>query len=124
MRVLTAVVCLTLVTATVAAAASAAPLSPLILGWERYFAVEPDPAVAGGRATATIRNTSGFSARRVQVLVEGLDAGGQPVEQRVVWLGSDFPAGGSRYVATPMTSAATYRVRVFAFDLDMTGGPR
>ena len=77
MRVPTAVVFVTLVTTIGAAAASAATLSPLILGWEQYFAVEPGPAMAAGRATATIRNTSGFSARRVPGgVVRGWGKGG------------------------------------------------
>jgi hypothetical protein len=41
-----------------------------------------------------------------------------------VWLGSDLPAGTEAQVDLPVTPAASYRVRVFAFDLDLAAGPR
>jgi hypothetical protein len=103
---------------------AAQPLSPLVAEWDQFFSVQPQPVMGDGRSVATIWNTSGFGARRIQLLVEALDGSGRPVNQRVVWLGSDLPAGVYARVETPMPIAASYRVRVFAFNLEMTGGPR
>jgi hypothetical protein len=103
--------------------AAAQPVSPLIANWDQFFTVQSE-SEGGGRSLSTISNTSGYGASRIQLLVEALDAGGQPVSQRVVWLGTDLPAGTRTYFETPVPAAASYRVRVFAFDLDLTSGPR
>jgi hypothetical protein len=42
----------------------------------------------------------------------------------VVWLGSDLAAGSHADIDVQMSPAASYRVRVFAFDLDLAAGPR
>ena len=56
-------------------------------------------------------------AKRIQLLVEGLDATAQIVVQRVVWLGVDLPPSSHAGFEVPMTPAsASYRVRIFAFD--------
>jgi len=102
----------------------AQPLSPLIVDWDRYFAVQSQPGVREGRTVATVRNTSLWNASNIQLLVEELDASGQPTSQRVVWLGSDLPAGGRADVDVPVSPAASHRVRVFAFVLDQAAGPR
>jgi hypothetical protein len=102
----------------------AQPLSPLIVDWHRYFVVQPQPPVREGRAVATVWNTSLWNARSIQILVETLDGGGQPTSQRVVWLGSDLPAGTHAEVDVAVSPAASYRVRVFAFVLDQAAGPR
>ncbi len=103
---------------------TAQPLSPLIVDWDRYFIVQPQTGMREGRTVAAVWNTSLWNARRIQLLVETLDGGGQPTAQRVVWLGSDLPAGSHAYLEVPMLPAASYRVRVFAFVLDMAAGPR
>jgi hypothetical protein len=56
--------------------------------------------------------------------VEALDSGGQPTDQRIVWLGSDLPAGTHAEIDVPTSPAASHRVRVFAFILDLAAGPR
>jgi len=104
-------------------AGAAAAVFPLVANWDQYFSVQPDPA-AGGRATGTIQNVSGFGATRIRLLVDALDGAGQSVDQRVVWLGVDLPAGAQAHFAAPVPAAASYRVRVFAFELELTGGPR
>jgi hypothetical protein len=102
----------------------AQPLSPLIVDWDRYFVVQSQPGVREGRTVATVWNTSLWNASGIQLLVEGLDGSGQPTSQRVVWLGSDLPAGTRADVDVPVSAAASYRVRVFAFVLDQAAGPR
>lgn len=101
-----------------ASAGAAEPLSPLVSGWEQWFRVESQAAMREGSAvvSGTVRNTSFWTARRIQLLVEGLDASGTPVSQRVVWLGSDLTGGTHAYFEVSMAAAASYRVSVFAFD--------
>ena len=103
---------------------AAQPLSPLVVDWDQYFFVQPQPGVRPGRTGATVWNTSLWNARNVQLLVEALDGGGQPTAQRVVWLGSDLTSGSHADVDMPMSPAAAYRVSVFAFELDLAAGPR
>jgi hypothetical protein len=115
----TAIVTLVLVLFTLDGG-SAKPLTPLVLEWDRYFTIEAQPGRPGG----TIWNTSDWGTQRIQLLVEGLDGSGQTLEQRVMWLGIDLPAGSHAYFDAPMAPAQSYRVRVFAFDLETNAGPR
>jgi predicted metal-binding membrane protein len=107
-------------------APAAQPLAPLIAEWDQYFSVHSRPVAVGERAvgSGTIWNVSGWGARRIQLLVEGLDDGGRPIDQRVMWLGADLPAGAHAHFQTPLPASPAYRVRVFAFHLENTGGPR
>lgn len=102
---------------------AAQPVSPLVADWDQFFTVQSQP-VMGGRSVATVWNSSGWGASRIQMLVEALDAGGQPVSQRVTWLGTDLPAGTRTVFEAAVPAAASYRIRVFAFELDLTSGPR
>ncbi len=95
------------------------PLSPLVLDGESYFSLDWQAAEARGRTVVrgTIMNTSNYRARRIQLLIEGLDANGTVVNQRVEWLGSDLTPTHRIYFESPVGGpAASYRVRVFAFD--------
>ena len=98
--------------------APAASLTPLVSGWEQFFKLEWQAPAGNGRPiTGYILNDWGFSASRIQLLVEGLDQGGQVVGQRVEWLGALLTPGMRAYFEVPAPGpAATYRVRVFAFD--------
>jgi hypothetical protein len=113
----TIVVLLALVMATMSGAV-AQPLSPLVVDWEQYFRVESRAASRDGRSvvSGTLWNTAPWGAKRIQLLVEALDGNGQPVNQRVVWLGVDLTAGSHAYFEVPVPAAASYRVRVFAFE--------
>ena len=94
-------------------------LAPHHPGWERYFAVTWEAFEGGGRRQLSGYVTSqyGASAGRVQLLVEGLDASGQIIAQRVEWLGGDVGPFSRRYFEVPVPGpASSYRVRVFAFD--------
>jgi hypothetical protein len=94
-------------------------LAPLVIGWERFFTLtweawqdRGQPMVGG-----YVKNEAGFPARRVQLLVEALDASGRVTGQRVDWLGSDLTPGMRAYFEAPAPApAATYRVSVFAYD--------
>ena len=119
------VVCLGLLLGAVGIGA-AQPLSPLVAEWDQYFSVHSRPVMRAGRSvgSGTVWNVSGWGARRIQLLVEGLDDNGQPVSQRLVWLGADLPAGAHAYFEAPLPSSTSYRVRVFAFNLETNAGPR
>jgi hypothetical protein len=104
---------------TLAASAPAAErLYPLVSDWDQHFRVESRTTMREGKAvvSGTLWNTTNWGAKRIQLLVEGVDAGGTPVAQRVVWLGVDLPAGTHGYFEVPMPAATAYRVSVFAFD--------
>jgi hypothetical protein len=100
--------------------AVAAPLEPLVLGWERFFTVNSEtwnrrdrPWVGG-----YVYNSSGHIVVRMQLLVEGVDGAGQVTSQQVDWLGSTIPPFGRAYFEVPTrVSAPQYRVRVFAYDV-------
>ena len=95
---------------------------------ERYFRIEQQAVrtAASGRPKISgyIYNTYDHAAGRVRLLVEGLDAAGQPVSRAFSYVGGDVPAEGRRYfqVAAP-TPAATYRVTVVSFEWVPRDGP-
>jgi hypothetical protein len=103
--------------------ATAQTLTPLVLGWERYFTLTWEAGQHRGQpgVHGYIKNESGFPTRRIQLLVEAVDASGRVTGQRVSWLGSDLTSGMRGYFEAPAPPpAATYRVSVFAFDLVQT----
>ena len=101
------------------AAGADPPLEPLVLGGEQFFRLEWEPGERRGGPVVrgSIVNEWGFPARRVQLLVEGLDATGRVLSQRIAWLGGELTPGSRGWfdvrVAEP---APAYRVRVFAWD--------
>jgi len=104
---------------TMAASVPAAErLYPLVSDWAQYFRVESQTTMRDGKAvvTGTVWNTGKWGATRIQLLMEGVDAGGTPVTQRVVWLGIDLPPGTHGVFEVPMAAASSYRVSVFAYD--------
>ncbi len=106
--------------ASLAGGAVAAPLEPLIVGWERFFKVSWEAFDRGERPylSGYVRNESGHRATRVQLLVESLDGSGRVTSQRVTWLGTDLPGFARTYFEVPAPGRApAYRVRVFAFDV-------
>lgn len=98
-------------------------LTPHIVGWERYFAVEWETFDQRGQSHlgGYVVNRYGSPASRIQLLVDSLDASGQIVAQRIEWLGGDVGPFSRRYfeVAVPQP-ASSYRVSVFAFDVLQT----
>jgi hypothetical protein len=119
MRVGTVGIVVGLVLALATASGQAAqPLLPLVGDWDQYFRVDTESTARDGRAIVSgqVWNISNWRADRIQLLVEGLDATGQPVTQRVVWLGADLSSGMHAVFEVPVPTAASYRVSVFAFD--------
>jgi hypothetical protein len=117
-RVLAAVLALGLVLAAPPSATSR-QLEPLVLGWERFFTIQWESWEQRGRPLVGgyIRNEAGFTATRVQLLVEALDPGRQVLDQQVHWLGTALTPGMRAYFEIPAPArSAAYRVRVFAYD--------
>ena len=99
--------------------ATAQTLTPLFLGWERYFTLSWEAGQHRGQpgVSGYLKNESGFPTRRIQLLVEAVDASGRVTGQRVSWLGSALTPGMRAYFEAPAPPpAATYRVSVFAYD--------
>lgn len=102
-------------------------LAPLIVGWESFFKVDWEAGDRAGRPIVRghVLNDWGYPARRIQLLVEGLDSSGQIVTQQVEWLGTALTPGTRAYFEVPVRQrAASYRVSVFAFDWVQSGGQR
>lgn len=94
-------------------------LTPHAVGWEHYFSVTWERSQWRGRPwlSGHIFSHYGMRATRVQLLVDGLDASGRVVSQRVEWLGRSLPGFERTYFAVPIPGpASSYRVRLFAFD--------
>jgi hypothetical protein len=107
-----------------AAAAPGAPLSTLTVDWPVYLALEAQSGEVRGRTMVygTIKNISGFGLKRIQLLIDGLDANGAIVNQRVEWLGPTLAPDTHAYFEMPVGGpAARYRVTVFAFDVFRRG---
>jgi hypothetical protein len=92
--------------------------TPLIVGWEQFFTITSETARVGGRPRVVgyLQNESGSPARRIQLLIEGLDASGKVTGQTIAWFGHDLTAGARGYFDVPAPPGAHHRVSVFAFD--------
>jgi len=95
-------------------------LTTLSPSWQRYFTIDWAPATQHGKTGVEgyIRNEANFVATRVRLLVDALDASGNVVDQRLVWLLSPDLAPGTRgyFEASIPGPAVSYRVSVFSFD--------
>ena len=82
------------------------------LEWEVGKGRKGHPIVSG-----YLYNDYGLPSVRVQLLVEGLDAAGQTVNETVAYIDSEVPPKGRAYfeVAVPKRGPA-YRVTVYFFD--------
>ena len=110
------VVVLALLTTTLSA--TAALLQPRVVDWPQYFRIESESSAQGGRTVVkgSVWNTANWSTKRIQLLVDAVDAGGQVVNQKVVWLGVDLAPGTHAAFEVPMPTSPAYRVSVFAFE--------
>ena len=111
---------LVLLLAALPAVVPAAPLTTLVVDWPVYVAIEAQSGEVGGRPIVygKVRNISGYGIKRIQLLVDGLDANGAIVNQRVEWLGPTLTPGTAAYFELPVPGpAARYRVSVFALDI-------
>lgn len=87
---------------------------------ERYFSLEWATAeTRSGRpvVTGSLTNRYGYSAANIQLLVEQLDAAGQPIAKTLGYINGDVPAGARAYFQVSVPAAgATYRVTVQSYD--------
>lgn len=94
-------------------------LTPLVAGWERFFTITSETVDKGGKARVDgyVINEAGFKAQRVRILIDGLDAQGQIVDQTVWWIGSPGPGPSGRvYFDAPAPAGTRHRVSVFSYD--------
>jgi hypothetical protein len=94
-------------------------LTPLVAGWERFFVVTSETVQrgAGARVMGYVGNEAGFKATRVRILIDGLDAQDQIVDQSVWWIGSPGPGPGGRvFYDAPAPPGTRHRVSVFSYD--------
>jgi hypothetical protein len=111
----------------VAEATPAAPLQPLVVGWEQFFKLTWEVGERRGKPVVTgrIYNNWNFAAANMRLLVDELDAGGQVIDQRVGWLGFTLTPGTTAPFEIPVAHATpNHRVSVFAFDWIQTNGHR
>jgi hypothetical protein len=118
MRILRAVAVVLVLLATTMSADAAQLLQSLTVDWPQYFRIESEPSARGGGTIVkgNIWNTANWSTKRIQLLVDAVDAGGQVVNQKVVWLGVDLAPGTHAAFEVPMPASSGYRVSVFAFE--------
>lgn len=103
---------------TVASPALAFAQAYVIQGVERYLRVEWEagqsrrgPVVAG-----YVYNTSGYSADRVRLSIDSVDAAGQVTASELVQVLGTVPGGNRSYFEFPAHNPGPYRVRVISFD--------
>jgi hypothetical protein len=121
-RPLLIAVLLAVLTAPVVAVA--ANLTPLMAGWEQFFKIDWQAGHRGTRPVVYghLKNDWGMPARQIQLLVEGVDASGAVVGQKVAWFGSMLNPGMRDYFEVPVPwQTPTYRVSVFAFEWAQAG---
>lgn len=87
--------------------------------WPRYFNVEwsvEREATDSRRISGYVYSTVGFSADRVQILAQALDASGAVVGQRLEWLTNVVPAEGRAFFRVDhLPPASSYRVSVWNY---------
>ena len=93
----------------------------------RYFRIDAQPSTdRSGRPVVSgyvYLNSTGLGAARVRLLVESLDAAGQPIAQEIAYVDSDVPFDGRTYFwMRPKKPGASYRVTVHSGDWTRTGG--
>ena len=92
---------------------------------DRNFRIEfqvsagsPRPVISG----YVYNQNVGYSADRVQLSIERLDAAGQVVGSSTTWVLGGVPAGNRAYFSARVEPAASYRVQVLSFDWAGRGG--
>ena len=93
----------------------------------RYFRIDAQTSAdRSGRPVVSgyvYLNSSGLGAARVRLLVESLDAAGQPIAQEIAYVDSDVPFDGRTYFwVRPKKPGASYRVTIHSGDWTRTGG--
>ncbi len=100
-------------------------LQPHISGWQQYFRIQwtaTPRGAAGVLVDGHITNTWGFTAQKIQVLVNGYDAAGKQVGQRIAWGPNEINPGGRVYFdVTVPPGANTYDVSIFSWNWVQVG---
>jgi hypothetical protein len=107
------------------AAAPAGNLTPLVAGWEQFFKIDWQAGQRGNKPVVHgyLKNDWGMPAGKIQLLVEGIDASGAVVGQKVAWFGPILNPGIRFYYEVPVEwQTPNYRVSVFAFEWVQFGG--
>jgi hypothetical protein len=112
--------------ATMSAPAAWQPgnLQPHISGWQQYFAIQwtATPRGAGVLVDGNITNTWGFTAQKIQILVNGYDAAGKQVGQLIAWGPNEINPGSRAYFdVTVPPGANTYDVSIFSWNWVQVG---
>ena len=98
-------------------------LEPVDVDWDRVFRLswEIGERYRKQHVIGRIDNISNlYGASQIQLLVERLDARGQPMAQQVAWLGFRLNPGEHGFFDIPVPErGGTYRVRVYAFSRKM-----
>lgn len=90
---------------------------------QRYFTVDVSLVPGTGQAEGYVRNLADFTAIRVQLDVEMLDAGGATLARRIVYVNGDVPARSRAFVRVPVPSGtASVRATVLRFEWVPRGG--
>jgi hypothetical protein len=93
----------------------------------RYFRIDSQSGLdRKGRANVwgyVNLNSSGLGSARVRLLVETLDAAGQPIASEIVYLDTEVAFSGRTFFEVrPKTPGASYRVSIHSGDWTRTGG--
>ncbi len=93
----------------------------------RYFRVESE--TGNGRRGPILsgyvyNDHGGYTATRVQLLIEGLDTSGNVTSTSTAFVLGEVPPGNRRYFEVPLTAsrAASYRASVVTYDVTGRGG--
>jgi hypothetical protein len=104
---------------------AAKSLEPLEADGEQVFRLTWEVTERRGRplVLGRIENVSDYETSRIQLLVDQLDASGRMTTQKVAWVGVDVKPGDHAFFDVPVPDrAATYRVRVYAFNRKLSCG--
>ncbi len=98
-------------------------LQPLTVGWQQFFRIQWDATHHNGESLVEgyVTNVWGFTALNVRLLVNGYDASGEMVGQRISWGPNEIDVGARVYFNVPVPPAATYEVAIFSWSWVQTG---
>ncbi len=118
MRFLAIVAVTVVALAALPALVAGVELRPLEDGWERWFSVTFDATQRHGHPVVEgyISNASPYTVGSLRVLVDGLDANGHVIDQRLAWVPGTLGGDDRLYFEILVSVAPRYRVRVFSYD--------
>jgi hypothetical protein len=94
-------------------------ITPMVLGWERFFTITSETVQKGGktRVAGYVKNEGDFAVSRMRLLIDGLDDTGRITGQSVAWVPSPRPGPGARvYFDEPAPAGVRHQVSVYAYD--------